>query len=820
MKTVFPCTLALFLAIGLSAPVRAQSGTDLGSLFARAASGDEAAELELVQIGAGAAEQALFEWATRSLPERRLRALVVERAGAASAVQPAILALSDSDALVRETLVRFLARPELGRSAVESRLAALARAARSDSDAAVRLAAATALSALDDDAAAAALAALVDECNGAERAAVAALLPTTARGRPFAYARLMRAAAGDEPGAVLAALLVPCARAAADDAQGFLEPALRAPIGIGLRHPDPRVRAAARLAVDAHIARRLARQDYGGAIEVLAAFERDGFDACRTLEERARIALLSGTRDDEALQYTRALDAASRSKDAAETPAWRARAAHLEALAWLAKGDTTAALAPLERAVRWIDALLAQRADLSDKDGAAAQVALLFERAGLAVTACARILALDLPLTATLASASGTATVAHAALLEMRAAHRYVLQALAVAWRAEVDAARSFDTVLQSNVGVHDLVIDVPRRAAWPPERALALRVALGRAFATVAPLEGLGFEPYIAADNEIIDPHADPVRRAWLIAALDAECDRSAREYSKARRAILREAYGGIEPEQLDEVMIAENRFQEAVDFRRRVEDGDWRGLADLRTPSWYVVWVGRALRDEGHPALARPFLTRARDQLDASEVAARYLWGPEMTAEVEMMLGGTYSDDGDPRRAELELSKAEKRLAALEEMLRENGASEATLAIVRNQRCGALVALAVNANVKLHDPKKAVEWFEAAWEIRQDDFMRVLLACYRAREGKTHAARALVREVTPSPGTYYNLACTWALLGDAETALAFLKRDLDENYPSAGGLRKQKEWARTDPDLESLRNDPRFLKLLESDR
>jgi hypothetical protein len=126
--------------------------------------------------------------------------------------------------------------------------------------------------------------------------------------------------------------------------------------------------------------------------------------------------------------------------------------------------------------------------------------------------------------------------------------------------------------------------------------------------------------------------------------------------------------------------------------------------------------------------------------------------------------------------------------------------------------------VSLAVNANVKLHDSKKAVAWFEQAWAIRKDDFMRVLLACYRAREGKTHEARSLVRDVTPGPGTYYNLACTWALLGEPETSLAFLKRDLEVNYPSPRALAKQKDWARNDPDLESMRADARFIALVRA--
>jgi len=64
--------------------------------------------------------------------------------------------------------------------------------------------------------------------------------------------------------------------------------------------------------------------------------------------------------------------------------------------------------------------------------------------------------------------------------------------------------------------------------------------------------------------------------------------------------------------------------------------------------------------------------------------------------------------------------------------------------------------------------------------------------------------------------PGNYYNLACTYALLGDADTALDFLRRDLDEKGASSGARERQEEWARADPDLESLRGDPRFAALV----
>ena len=92
----------------------------------------------------------------------------------------------------------------------------------------------------------------------------------------------------------------------------------------------------------------------------------------------------------------------------------------------------------------------------------------------------------------------------------------------------------------------------------------------------------------------------------------------------------------------------------------------------------------------------------------------------------------------------------------------------------------------------------------------------MTVLLACYRARSGRGDEARALLRTVRPGPQTWYNLACTYALLGETAEALRWLEVELEEGQPSAAARARQAAWARTDPDLASLRDDPRFEALV----
>ena len=49
----------------------------------------------------------------------------------------------------------------------------------------------------------------------------------------------------------------------------------------------------------------------------------------------------------------------------------------------------------------------------------------------------------------------------------------------------------------------------------------------------------------------------------------------------------------------------------------------------------------------------------------------------------------------------------------------------------------------LAVNANVRLGDPARALAYFERAYTLDQSPSMEVLRACYRARSGRAEEAQ-----------------------------------------------------------------------------
>lgn len=77
--------------------------------------------------------------------------------------------------------------------------------------------------------------------------------------------------------------------------------------------------------------------------------------------------------------------------------------------------------------------------------------------------------------------------------------------------------------------------------------------------------------------------------------------------------------------------------------------------------------------------------------------------------------------------------------------------------------------------------------------------------------REGRYDEAKALLLEgLELHPGNLglvYDLACVETLMGDRDEALAHLEQ--------AFANPRLREWARTDPDLDSLRDDARFREL-----
>jgi tetratricopeptide (TPR) repeat protein len=319
------------------------------------------------------------------------------------------------------------------------------------------------------------------------------------------------------------------------------------------------------------------------------------------------------------------------------------------------------------------------------------------------------------------------------------------------------------------------------------------------------------GFEPQPGIDARLSGRLTDPARKALLARIYELNFSTWLNAIDR-RLEQIKTHPSGADEEERSNLRVRRVRLMQIKLEDDKKGDG---ALVDLLEPALVGMSLCERLREEGATSAARKLAERIRDDLGRSHGALSDIELERAMARAETALGSALMDENSPGEADTVLTSALTRLEAIAgELAKQNNTQGA--ALIRSQTANVLVSLAVNANVKLRQPEKAVAYFERAYALEQNDFMRVLLACYRARAGRSAEARAALRDVPVSPANYYNLGCTWALLGERELALDFLKRDFDELRSSGGSRERQKQWAKSDPDLDSLRDDPRFQALV----
>jgi tetratricopeptide (TPR) repeat protein len=763
----------------------------------------QAAVDELAKGGEGAALEALeilakpLDPAPAPIARRRL-ARIARQAGGARSIEPSIARLSDPDADVRAELLAFLVRQDLGEERLAERIDAIAAAALGDREPRVRGQAVDELAALDKDDAQRKLDAILPRFDEPLRARAAWMIAEKARSRPLALAKLP----SSDPVLEVPALTALGSPTGVEDALSGAVPLLAA-----LRSPYPEIRRAGAVGIDSLVRKTFSNADADKFAASMRELEERGFDREQGAILRARAALVFSADPKAALLAARELAALVPPNGTADERATLATARHLEACALLAAGSLDEARGAIAEEARILDGLLAERVDRESKSLASVHAFRLHRRAQCELLEAIRLL-----------SSAGASDPPAEAFECARRIHSFELAAQ-VAEAPSRGTKASLDGMLEGDLSPMRLFLDNPRLPAWPAEKQLGVRKAIGRLFATVARAEAPGFDPYEPAAplaERTADPLKDNERRARLVRIVDARSDELRDRLNELlQRVRLKMASDPTAPSD-DEDEAIQQVYRDSADYqdiRQRVTSGDLSALLETRAPSLLAMALSRALRDEGKDEEARALAEKVRADLDASGELKRFLL---VEAEIEMTVGSTWMDSNDPSRAEVELVRAVERLEAIEKALVERGASPGDLGIVRGMRASALVSLAVNANVKMKDTKKAIAYFERAYELRQDEFMRVLLACYRARDGRGEEARAILREISPSPANLYNVACTWALLGEKDLALDCLKRDLEENPMTPGAREKQKEWARQDPDLESVRDDARFRAIV----
>jgi tetratricopeptide (TPR) repeat protein len=123
------------------------------------------------------------------------------------------------------------------------------------------------------------------------------------------------------------------------------------------------------------------------------------------------------------------------------------------------------------------------------------------------------------------------------------------------------------------------------------------------------------------------------------------------------------------------------------------------------------------------------------------------------------------------------------------------------------------------VETHMMLDQNAESVKILDELLSKGENPDLRLLRARMHARLGHLEKARADLGKAPKKlkgPVTHYNRACTYALLGEAETALKDLVRTFELTPPAV--LPKAKERAGKNKDLASLHGTPGFKKALET--
>ena len=574
-------------------------------------------------------------------------------------------------------------------------------------------------------------------------------------------------------------------------------------------HLDPSVREAADGALDAAIGRLGARGSDAEVVALLDSLGGQAWGRDELLVRRSIYLIGRGVRLEEALVGARLVQSRTKGLTGYEARRWRFFGCYLEAASLLAMGRAGETNNSLMRASFVLDGLGMERMDLLPDLLVPSVVSAARASEILSLRGLMELMA------ATCLLAEGQSPSASRVLEHLRKAHEFSLWAQLREAAVDTDAAISgFDEVLDSDLGPRRLVLSAPENPNWSGpkrDRALDLLLNLGSASRVVVGDELPGFRaPTNAPTDRSIE--SDPQRFSLLVGIRPAQL--------QAVRRALRSTWDAGEMQMLE---LQRRALTAAIE---RDEEQEWKQLDGLRLPSIFALLLAGDLRAEDRSDDAALLCEQLLADLEAGGSLEQGAWGAWLGARVQIALGGSLSDAGRPREAVDVLEQAVLGLEAVENTLLERKRAEvdprllpmheAQIEQTRGLRSEALVGLAVTHNVRLGDPKTALAFFERAYEIQQTDFMKGLLACYRARFGADLEARALLRTLEPDRPVFYNMACAYALLGEKEEALAMLERELKENHFTPGSLARQKRWAKGDPDLANLWDDARFLKLV----
>ena len=829
--------LALLLAVAVAG--RARGDDDLERWLAAL---DSARDPEwtralesLSALGEPAALRALEGFEGADFAARRARAQLLSEVPCAKSCARLLVLLGDPDPEVRRLLAETLGSPALAETAAAERVQALEHALLEDPDPGVR---AQALSALVESALVEAVPVLdraIERLPAQEAEAAALALARMPSGRERLIARVTGVfeSATTLPDGVLAALLRGYGRALAEVPGGGDALRERLPFVRALTHPSADVQAAARLALATFLARAAELSEPERAERVVAHLGEEGWPLVGCLWRRLDLAWQQRGDAAAGLELARATLRATQVLAPGESELWETRARFYEGAALYALGRNAEAESAFTTLAARLEASRTRREDLFPGPRASAWT----EGGGVAQMErhfLGALAHLWLALLALEQDPSGTSV-----LSELRRTHIEFFEARLIATRTRAGDPGALDALFQHELSPHSLVLFNAKLAPERRGHLLDQALALAQAFGRVAPLEMQGFAGDEPSARAFGDVFADQARLELLKGLRAAGLHDLDRRRDELNDALLRPP----DPDEQRNKLMALRQYRRQLDLDQQEEadalrdakqplsSADLRGiyghLLDYLAPSMHVHDLAAELRAEGRTAEARALCERALGVLSTAPLGSSF-WSESSSARLELLRASTLMDEAKPAEAEETYEAAERRLQAIEKLVQDRRATdpdnapqyEAQLRGLRDMRGDALLSLAVNANVRMGDPARALAYFERAYELNQSPAMRVLRACYRARSGKREEAHTVLRGVVPVPSLYYNIACTHALLGEKDEALDYLERDLRENHPTAGSRAQKVEWMRKDPDLVNLHGEPRYERLLGAQR
>jgi len=223
-----------------------------------------------------------------------------------------------------------------------------------------------------------------------------------------------------------------------------------------------------------------------------------------------------------------------------------------------------------------------------------------------------------------------------------------------------------------------------------------------------------------------------------------------------------------------------------------------------------------GYIYRSSGQPEQARASYSQVLTRTDISSTARA--WALRQRSFTYLQVGNAEAARGDAEEAVgLDPSNASSHVAlskSLEALDRLDGAisrSEQALALQpaswrQHQRLGLVLtragkfdeaAVSIDRACRLSDSQEACANLAVVFQ-------------RGGREVEAQAAATHAESLAASGWGYYNLACFWALAGERTQAIDGLSRSLELGFADA--------LIDTDPDLDSLRNDPGFEAILEA--